>query len=300
MNVSRLINRFCSKLNNIYRDRCIEKKLRSYISNGRKPWSVGYDQFKEKFLQESLNDVSLINIFQESGELPLNYGQFLDERVVEYPWLISHITQCSGKVLDAGSALNHSYILEHDSMKTKELCIVTLEPEPHCYWKNKVSYLYHDIRELPFITNYFDEVISISTLEHIGMDNAIYSNNNAYSQHKRYSFLDAVTELKRVVKPGGKVYVTVPYGIYTDFSWYQQFDRQLIDKLIDHFSPSKLLETYFCYEKGGWNISTKEYCEKFEGFNIHDTKYKNPDSKKSYDSDYAACSRAIAAIELYK
>lgn len=300
MNVIPFFKKAYIKLNNIYSAICNEQKIRSYITNGRKPWSLGYDEYKTKFLQETLINISIINMFQENRNFHSNYGQFLDERVVEYPWLISRLNKLAGKVLDAGSALNHEYILQHEKIKRKELCIVTLEPEQNCYWNKKVSYLFHDIRELPFIDDYFDEVISISTLEHIGMDNTLYSSDEAYSEHKIYSFLDAITELKRVVKPGGKVYVTVPYGIYTNFSWYQQFDRNLIDKLIAHFSPSKFVETYFCYENDGWNISSKEHCDKFKGFNIHDTKYKNADSNKDYDPDFAACSRAIAALELYK
>ena len=300
MNIPSILSTICQKAIAAINNRNQEREIRSYIKHGCKPWSVGYDKFKARFLRDAINDPGLTDFFLEQSCLPRNYGQYLDERVVEYPWLISRITKDQGRLLDAGSALNHDYILEHEAFYNKEISIVTLEPEKQCFWDKRISYLFHDIRELPFSSDYFDEVVSISTIEHIGMNNAIYTNNEAFSEHKEYSFLDAVSELRRVVRPGGKVYITVPYGKYTDFSWYQQFDKQLIDKLIEHFSPTSLNETYFCYEDGGWTKNTKEYCEKFEGFNIHDTKYRNPDSKKDYDSDYAACSRAIAALELYK
>jgi hypothetical protein len=74
----------------------------------------------------------------------------------------------------------------------------------------------------------------------------------------------------------------------------------MIDRMNDTFAPDKVVETYYCYESGGWSVSDKQYCQKFEGFNIHDTKYFNPNSTKDHDPDYAACSRAIAALELWK
>lgn len=74
----------------------------------------------------------------------------------------------------------------------------------------------------------------------------------------------------------------------------------MISLMIDTFSPNKLVETYYCYESSGWLVSDKHYCQKFEGFNIHDTKYFNSNSTKDYDPDYAACSRAIAALEIWK
>ena len=132
------------------------------------------------------------------------------------------------------------------------------------------------------------------------MDNSMYSSDIKFQEKKNFDFQKAVSELKRVTKPGGKVYITVPYGKYTDFGWYQQFNIDMIAQIINTFAPRKIVETYYCYESGGRSTSDKYYCQKFEGFNIHDTKYFNPNSTKDYDPDYAACSRAIAALELYK
>jgi SAM-dependent methyltransferase len=276
------------------------KQIDSFITNGRKPWSEGYLLFKEDFLRQSINDASLLERFRDNSPLPKQYGEFLDERVVEYPWFISRVSQEKGKLLDAGSILNFGYILQHPKLKKKDVTIVTLEPEANCYWQDRISYLFADLRDLPLKDDWFDEVVSLSTLEHIGMDNSIYSLNPEWREKKTFDFLKAVSELKRVTKPGGKVYITVPYGKYTDFGWYQQFNAEMIDRMIDTFAPDKVIETYYCYESGGWSVSDKQYCQKFEGFNIHDTKYFNSNSTKDYDPDYAACSRAIAALELWK
>jgi len=300
MNFRQSLKQMYSKYRGWRNELSRNKQLNTYIINGRKPWSEGYVLFKENFIKQAIDDPSVLQRFSEGLQLPEKYGEFLDERVVEYPWFLSKVTQQHSRLLDAGSILNFDYILQHSKLKEKDITITTLEPEGNCYWQKRVSYLFGDIRNLPFKDNCFDEVVSISTIEHIGMDNSMYSSNEAFRENNRFEFLKAVSEIKRVTKPGGKVYITVPYGKYTDFGWYQQFDVEMIDMMIDAFAPGRLMETYYCYESGGWLIGDKQYCQKFEGFNIHETKYFNPNSKKDYEPDYAACSRAIAALELWK
>lgn len=276
-------------------------KLNFYLTNGRRPWSEGYALFRDKFIKESINNPSLLESFREGLPLPERYGEFLDERVVEYPWFLSRTNPEYYRLLDAGSILNFNFILQHPALNQKDITIVNLEPEAACYWLNRISYQFGDIRNLPFKDDWFDETVSISTIEHIGMDNTmIYSSNKNFKEKNKLDFLKAISELRRVTKPGGKVYITVPYGKYIDGSWFQQFDMQMIDLMIDTFAPQKRLETYYCYESGGWNISDKNHCQNFESFNIHETKYFNPNSTKDYDPDYAASSRAIAALELWK
>jgi SAM-dependent methyltransferase len=275
-------------------------KLFFYRQNGRKPWSNGYEIYKEELIKKSIHDPLLIQKIQDREEFPQNYGEFIDERVVEYPWLIANIDPGEGRLLDAGSALNFDYLLKHPAIANKDISILTLEPEPKCYWQDRISYLFGDLRDIPIKDNWFDLVVSISTIEHVGLDNSIYSENPTFAEQKSKDFLTVISELKRITKIGGKVYITVPYGQYTNFGWYQQFNAEMIDSVISTFAPSKLKETYFCYESGGWKIGDKQYCGKFQGFNIHDTKYLNPKSTKDYDPDFAACSRAIAALELWK
>ena len=277
-----------------------EEKIKTYIKNGRKPFSKGYRECLSDFIQKSINEISLLEIFRDHLPLPKQYGEFLSERVVEYPWLISRLDQGNSKLLDAGSTFNFSWILNHSKLQQKDITIVTLEPEANCYWKERVSYVYSDLRNLPFKDNYFDEVVSISTIEHIGMDNSLYSANKAFVEGKKLDFLKAVCELRRVTRPGGKIYITVPYGKYTDFGRFQQFSIEMINLLIETFAPNKLVETYYCYESGGWVLGDKQYCQKFDYFNKYDTKFFNPESTKDYDPDYAAASRAIAALELWK
>ena len=85
MKVDHSLRQTYSKWREWQKELACSKQINSYISNGRKPWSEGYGFFKENFISQSINDTSLINIFRNNLPLAKQYGEFLDERVVEYP-----------------------------------------------------------------------------------------------------------------------------------------------------------------------------------------------------------------------
>lgn len=275
------------------------KKVAQYFREGRRPWSVGYREHKQAFIEQRLGDVEFLKTVRATGSLPKNYGEFMDERVVEYPWLYSRLPQRSARLLDAGSVLNQSYLVQHPLMKMRDLTLLTLAPEGNCFWQQKISYVFGDIRELPFRDEYFDEVVCLSTLEHIGKNNTqLYTADARFNENNSADFEKAARELKRVSKKGGKIFLTVPFGCVQDGGWFQQFDATMLDRLISLLQPASLVETYYQYKDGGWSLSTREACKDCRSFDIHTTKHMNPASQTSYDPDFAAASRAIAALEM--
>jgi SAM-dependent methyltransferase len=271
-----------------------------YFKNGRKPWSTGYNEYKEEFLKSILYSEENLDIFRIQKKLPENYGIYLDERAVEYPWLFSKLLNKKQTVLDAGSILNYNYIVNHKFISNKDLTIMTLSPESSCFFQNKISYLYGDMRDMPFRNGYFDEIYSISTVEHIGMNNTIYTTDSSYIQKEHDDYLAAIEEIKRVLRPGGRLLLSVPYGKFMDYGYYQQFNKTMIDKIKAKFPIPPVSETYFLYANNQWDFSTEEKCKELLAFNIHETKYFKKDSVKDYDSDLAACSRGIIALEFIK
>jgi len=231
--------------------------------------------------------------------LPQRYGLYLDERVVEYPWLLSRLPPGAARLLDAGSTLNFDAILRHPVFADKDVSIVTLDPEPNCYWDRRISYLFDDLRLLPFRDELFDIVISISTLEHVGMDNSFYSAGARAASGACDDYEVAVREMHRITRPHGRVYITVPFGKYRHHGWFQQFDGTLVDRMISAFQPAQITQTYFRYTDEGWNIADRADCSDCQYFDIHQTKLARFRAK-GYDQDFAAASRAIAAIELQK
>ena len=149
-----------------------------YVLTGRRPWSRGYNASKFAFIKKQLRNNDICEKFLSSSTLPQGYGYAYDERVVEYPWTLTRLNEGHGKLLDAGSVFNFAEIVEHPKVSSKDLTIFTLAPEYQAFWYKGISYQYGDLRSLPFRDEWFDEICSLSTLGHIGMDNRIYTNKS--------------------------------------------------------------------------------------------------------------------------
>src|ERR1700674_754561 len=167
-----------------------------YWLRGRKPWSVGYHTTKRRAIAAAIDQRAVT----PGKSLPAGFGVALDERVVEYPWLFCHLSATAKqkpRVLDAGSILNHDFILNRAPIKGGNLTIMTLAPEKYCQWYDGVSYVYGDLRETFFNNQTFDIVICISTIEHIGLDNTLlYTSDQQRAEHDEAGFLAAAREFR--------------------------------------------------------------------------------------------------------
>src|SRR5687767_4125179 len=119
-----------------------------------------------------LDNESTLERLAAGEPLPAGYAVGANERAVEVPWLFAR--RPAGRMLDAGSALNHAAYLDRLQPLVSELHIVTLTYEGVAYPERGISYAFADLRALPYLDGYFDTVASISTLEHVGMDNTDY------------------------------------------------------------------------------------------------------------------------------
>jgi SAM-dependent methyltransferase len=243
-------------------------------------------------ISEYLSNEDLISRFRSNGFLPEEYGNRLDERVVEFPWVLSRLDFSESVLLDAGSALNFPCLTTHRALIQKQIVIYTLSPE-EVIRDARISYVYGDLRRTLFRDECFDEIVSISTLEHIGMDNTLlYSGDSRFNEKRPEDYLLAVQEFRRLLKPGGRLFITVPYGVYENHGWLQQFDRAMVERVRRVFDGSRAEVTYYRYNEDGWNVSTAEACADCRYFDIH--------RKSGYDPDYAAAARAVACLELVK
>lgn len=100
--------------------------------------------------------------------------------------------------------------------------------------------------------------------------------------------------------PGGTLYISFPFGIYEDHGWFQQFDAGLTDTLIECFAPRATRESYFKYEPNGWVLSDRTACAGCRSFDVHQSKYFDPNSTVEYPPDFPACERAVACLALGK
>jgi ubiquinone/menaquinone biosynthesis C-methylase UbiE len=170
---------------------------------------------------------------------------------------------------------------------------MTLAPEAHCFWEKSISYVFGDIRNMIFRDEVFDDVVCLSTLEHVGLDNRrFHSSALSHNTPEPESHLLAMRELRRVLKHGGRCFVSVPYGQREQQPWQQIFNSEMVDKLVRAFGPESYNETYFRYsEPDGWM-----HCEKSAAAHA---RYFNFQSDKPWKG-HPAAAEAVACLELRK
>lgn len=240
--------------------------IADYVRRGRIPWSKGYRQYRAQYIAAALADPELVARFRRSEPLPPGYGIGLDERCVEHLWVISRLEAGPARCLDAGSALNHVYVLDHPVVSDKKLHIITLAPERQCFWNRGISYLYEDLRCIPIQDDFYDAVISISTLEHVGFDNSRFTYKSSCIENSSDDFKVALRELWRVLKPGGQLLITVPFGVYMNFGTFQQFDLALLREMESLVEASDVEIRVYRYDREGWVLSNVEDCMQSEYF----------------------------------
>lgn len=262
-----------------------------YLKGGRVPWSAGYSQFKNQFIRSTLDSADLMKRFREAAPLPDDFGPRLDERVVEYPWVLARLP-ATGWILDAGSTFSSPLLLERPQVKGRRLFIFTLATDYVAHDPN-VSYVFGDFRERILQDALFETIVCISTLEHVGMAQSFaYSKSKPYAQADRTAYRGALAEFRRMLKPGGRLLLTIPFGPAEDHGWLQQYDAAGVRDVVAAFGGRVETETYYRYRAAGWQVARPGECADAGYFNVHET--------KAIDPDGAAAARAVACLELVK
>ncbi|HEY2374011.1 MAG TPA: class I SAM-dependent methyltransferase [Gaiellaceae bacterium] len=138
-----------------------------------------------------------------------------DERAVEIPWALARY-RGERRVLDVGYAFAEPAYLEGlTALGAGELVGVDLAEAEVRGLRSVVA----DVRELPFERRSFDLAFCISTLEHIGRDNAVYSVDTTREEEGDAA---ALRELRRVLGQDGRLLVSVPTGERDDQGWQLQ------------------------------------------------------------------------------
>jgi ubiquinone/menaquinone biosynthesis C-methylase UbiE len=131
----------------------------------------------------------------------------LHSRCIEYPYAASQLGE-SKKILDVGTTKSdivwinwldnlpiEVYATDYDNMNTEV---------------QNLKFVQSDVRKLPFEDNYFDKILAVSVIEHIGLeDSQVLEGTPEVSSE---GDIDAIKELKRILKPGGEIIMTLPYS----------------------------------------------------------------------------------------
>ena len=166
------------------------------------------------------------------------------DRFIEYPWLLENIDITSGRLLDIGSTIGDQL---YDTLpKTVEINCLNLNSKK---FKNKqIKFKQGDIRKADYPDNYFDLIACVSTLEHIGVAGRYGSDDQPEGD------LRAMGEIKRILKPGGILLATVPYGDKDILPINKLYNKTRIDDL---FSGLEIISQEFKKFNKNWHVWLK-------------------------------------------
>jgi len=167
----------------------------------------------------------------------------------------------------------------------------------------RISYLFEDLRALPVRDDFYDIVVSVSTLEHVGCNNTFYSARIPSADDRRDEFVLAAQEMARVLKPGGLLLLTVPYGRYQFHGAFQQFDRSRLSRAEEAFgNMASIAERFYRYSSAGWQLAQEGECADCEYVTWVAELMRTgqrPDSP-AHEPDCAAAARAVACVKMIK
>jgi SAM-dependent methyltransferase len=188
-------------------------------------------------------------VYLDSDDI-LAGSQLAMGRLWEYPWaILNSDISTETKILDIGSGVSlfpfylARYSNHVDSMDANAYHMKVIAPLLASMLQVKVNYFVGDATHLSAEDNTYDYVFCISVLEHLEqtMENGILVNKHPAKLDRA-----AIREFLRVIKPGGKVILTLDYGndnlcrdwirCFFNFDYIRDLIEDFRDNLMQPFS----------------------------------------------------------------
>ena len=194
-----------------------------------------------------------------------------NERYVEIPWCLNR-TRGARVVLDVGYAnaereylqgltdLNIPDLVGVDVVPPREITVQMPGGQTRALLRPHQS----DIRKTPFDNDHFDVVLCVSTIEHVGCDNRSYGVEGATESDGDF---DAIREMRRILKPGGRLLLTVPFGRAEHHGWFRQYDFGRLCRLIAAADCRTVSADFFRYSNGWAECHPRELANTGYGTN---------------------------------
>ncbi len=176
------------------------------------------------------------------------------ERVLEYPFVHENVPfNGGGKILDVGSG---STLLPLElASKGYQTWSIDLKKGYHHSINYNLTCVQADIRKTNFPDSFFDIVTAVSSIEHVGL----VGKKTCLEGDQ-----DAVWEIFRILKHGGKFLITVPFGkdgvyAYKRHDLFRVYNYAHLKQLLSGFEIEK--SQFAIQEEGNWRPSTLQEAE---------------------------------------
>ena len=168
----------------------------------------------------------------------------INERIVEHPWVFLNIGVRTGRVLDVGCCWSPLPI-ELASLGFEVWGIDIARPGlSHPNFR----FVQEDICQSTLPDGFFDRVLAISTIEHIGLGHYGESVGEGKDQQ-------AVMEIYRLLKVRGKAMISVPFGKRRVTPIFRVYDSNAFKNLVSQF---KVKKTQWFIQRGETWLASSE------------------------------------------
>lgn len=174
------------------------------------------------------------------------------DRFIEYPWMLESITISEGKLLDIGSTISDKLY----EILPKTIEIHTLNLNEKNVQNPNIKFKRGDIRKTDCPGDHFDCITCISTLEHIGVSGRYHSDEDPQGD------LKAMQEIRRILKPGGILLVSVPYGAKDVLPINRLYNKERIGKLFEGLAIQEQIFRKYDKSWNAWIKTTEEEAAK--------------------------------------
>lgn len=151
-----------------------------------------------------------------------------NERILEIPFVLTRLPR-TGKILDIGCT-SSSLALQLAGLGY-DVTAVDLRDYPFTH--PRLRFEKGDILHSKIAPGSQDGAILISVLEHMGL--------GSYGDARGVGDDEFLRSVVRLVRPGGRVWVTVPFGRAADCGWYRVYDSQRLQTLLSGFTVEETL-----------------------------------------------------------
>lgn len=200
-----------------------------------------------------LREIMSIVFPQLSSRIETLSQMGIPDRMVEYPFIFRELRPARGRVLDVGCTSPYNIIPL--ILADLGLYVYGIDVRDFKIRHHNFKFIKGNILKTSFPDSYFDWIIAVSTIEHIGLKGRYSSTMDLNNDRK------AILEMMRILKRGGNILITVPFGRAKIVrAFHRVYDGKRLRKLVDGLKITKA-EFYVKNKSGYWLLCEESKAE---------------------------------------